>query len=65
MRKLNYRQKAVLAEFLGNFALAWVTFGMITPIFSTIVDINHFVFRLIFSIVSAILSLKLALDLVK
>ena len=30
------KQKEILAEFYSNFALAWVTFGVIAPFFNKI-----------------------------
>ena len=65
MRKLNLRQKGVLAEFLGNFALAWITFGLISPVFTKIDDPTLFITRSISSLILTFFSLKFALDLVK
>lgn len=36
MRKLSVGQKKILAEFLANGAVAWLTIGVVTPIFGEI-----------------------------
>lgn len=34
MAKTSEKQKEILAQFYSNFALAWVTFGLINPVFN-------------------------------
>jgi hypothetical protein len=65
VKKLNLHQRSILAEFLANFALAWLTFGVISPIFTGIDDLKIFLLKLFISIIFAGLSLKFALDMLK
>lgn len=65
MGKWNARQKQLVAEFLSNFALAWLTFGLVAPIFTRIENVLYFVVRLIIAFVFSYFSLKMALDQIK
>lgn len=64
-QRLTLEQKEVLAQFYSNFALAWVTFGIIGPFFSKIENLPRIIFGFIASLIMAIFSLRTALKFVK
>lgn len=63
--KINIKQRQFVSEFLGNFALAWISFGLIAPFFSFVENIQLFVVRLILSLVIVSGLFKVALSLLK
>ena len=62
-RKLTHDQKIIFGEFLSNFSLVWLTYGIVGPLFSPVENYYLFIIRLILSIVSAGVLLKISLDL--
>lgn len=62
---LKDKQKEVLAQFYSNFALAWLTFGLITPIFIGMGNPVVYVIKLFASLSFAIACLKVSLDFLK
>jgi len=62
---IRQKQKEVLAEFYCNFALAWFSFGLISPIFNKIEDINKLILGIIVSLGGGILSLILSFSTIK
>lgn len=62
IRSTNDKQREVLAEFYSNFALAWLTFGLVTPFFIGLGNIFVFIFKLVFSVAMTKLFLNMALD---
>jgi hypothetical protein len=65
MKKLSHGQKIIFGEFLSNFALAWLSFGLIAPMFSQIGNINVFIVKLMATIIASIVLMVLSLNLVK
>jgi|GEM_PF-5151561 len=65
MTRWSIKQKQLVAEFLSNFALAWLTFGLIAPIFSGVENVFYFVIRLTMTIGIFYLSLKVATKILK
>jgi len=64
-RKLTHDQKIIFGEFLSNFALAWLSFGLIAPVFSQIENITSFIVKLVSTIIASIILMILSLNLVK
>ena len=65
IRSTNDKQREILAQFYSNFALAWLTFGLITPIF---VGMGHpivFVVKLLTSLSFTMVFLKVSMDFLK
>lgn len=50
-----------MADFYSNFALAWITFGLISPIFIGIGNLKTFALRLIVAMVAMVYFLSIAL----
>jgi len=65
MKKLSRDQKVIFGEFLSNFALAWLSFGLIGPVFSKIEDITSFMIKLTISIVISLGLLSSSINLAK
>lgn len=65
IKSTNEKQKEILAQFYSNFALAWITFGVIAPVFSKIDNLQRLVFGMIISLVMTMISLHVALRFVK
>lgn len=65
MTSINEKQRKVLADFYSNFALAWLTFGLITPIFVGMGNPVVFVAKLLVSLAGTIGFLKISLDFAK
>lgn len=65
MRKLSRNQKTILGEFLGNFALAWISFGLIAPVFAPIDSLRLLIVRLIISLAAAAFLLRVSFYVVK
>lgn len=65
MKKLSRSQKTILAEFLSNLALAWISFGLIGPIFTGINNINNYFLGVILSFFASLISISFSLNLVK
>jgi len=59
------KQKEILAEFYSNFALAWFSFGLISPIFNRVENINELVFDSIASFGGGLLFLALSFSTIK
>jgi len=64
-KKLSHDQKIIFGEFLSNFALAWLSFGLIAPLFSQIGKIEVFMVKLLITIIVAVVLMILSLNLVK
>lgn len=63
MDKLSIGQKRILAEYLANTAVAWLSAGVVTPFFMTKTIENFILFSiwgLIFSLIFLIISLIFA-----
>jgi len=61
----NHKQRELIAEFLANFALAWISFALIAPFFSPIENVGLFVIRLIISIGIVKILLEIAFNYLK
>lgn len=63
-RQINKKQKEILAQFYSNFALAWVTFGLISPFFTPMQAGNYqlLLLRLVGSYIIMRLFLKVSLE---
>lgn len=59
---INEKQREMLSQFYSNFALAWLTFGLVSPFFIGLGNIFMFIFKLVFSVVMTKLFLNIALD---
>lgn len=46
MRKITVGQKRFIAEFLGNYSLAWVVGLVVTPIFTNVVQYSWYTITL-------------------
>ena len=64
MKKLTKDQRKLLAEFLGNFAVAWLAAGIIAPVMKGGIDTNDFT-KIFFSITYSVILIFLMLNLVK
>jgi hypothetical protein len=62
---LNKKQKEILAQFYSNFALAWLTFGIISPFFNPVENIVLLLIRLIVTLGISRFLLKVSLDYLK
>ncbi len=65
MRRLNDKQKENLAIFYNNLALAVVTFGIISPVFTGINNYVIFGLQALFSVIGTILLLQFSLLFLK
>lgn len=65
MKKLSHDQKIILAEFMSNFSLAWISFGLIGPSFTGIDNVNNYFLGVILSFFVALISISFSLNLVK
>lgn len=65
MGRWNVKQKQLIGEFLSNFALVWLTFGLVSPVFSGIGNVFDFMLRLILALAIAYGNLKAATRLLK
>lgn len=65
MKKLSLSQRMILAEFISNFALAWLSFGLIGPIFTNIESISRFLMGLTIALLITFVSLLFAIRLVR
>lgn len=62
MAILNPKQKETMSQFYGNFALAWITVGLIGPVFGGVGDKEVFFVKLGVSLVMTFFSLSIALQ---
>ena len=62
---LNQKQKENLAQFYSNLALAVITFGVISPIFTGIGNYSIFSLQLTLSIIGMGILLQVALNFLK
>ncbi|MEK7633861.1 MAG: hypothetical protein AAB437_03390 [Patescibacteria group bacterium] len=58
---LNTGQKQTMADFYSNFALAWITFGLVSPVFIGISNFKIFSIKLITAMISTVYFLSIAL----
>ena len=58
---LKVGQKQTLADFYSNFALAWITFGLISPIFIGVGNFKTFILRLVIAVIAMFYFLSIAL----
>jgi len=65
IKQTNDKQREMLAQFYSNLALAWLTFGLISPFFVGMSNPAGFVLKFIASLGATIFSLKIALDFLK
>lgn len=61
----NIKQREVLAQFYSNFALAWFSFGLISPIYSSVTDVTRLLLGVILSLLFGGYLLYLSLLIVK
>lgn len=62
---LKENQKEVLAQFYSNFALAWLTFGLVAPIFVGMGNPVVFIVKFFTALIFTVLCLKFSLDFLK
>lgn len=65
MSKINSKQKENLAVFYNNLALAVLTFGVISPIFTGINDYGTLGLKMLLSLIITIFLLKISLDFLR
>jgi len=58
---LNVGQRQTMADFYSNFALAWITFGLVSPVFIGISNFQIFTIKLIVAMISTVYFLSIAL----
>lgn len=58
---LNVGQRQTMADFYANFALAWITFGLISPVFVGIKSPVEFLLKFLLSLIATFVSLSFAL----
>jgi len=58
---LNTGQRQTMADFYTNFAVTWITFGLVSPIFVGTKSSVEFVSKLLISLFATIFSLSFAL----
>jgi len=58
---LNIGQRQTMADFYTNFAVAWITFGLVSPIFIGMKPSIEFISKLTLSLFATIFSLSFAL----
>lgn len=59
--RIREKQQEALSQFYGNFALAWFTFGIISPFFSPIDDLVKLISRTMFSLIVGLYFLRTSL----
>lgn len=65
MMVLTLRQKQLLGEFLSNFALVWISFGIVSPLFSGVDDAASYLIGFLLASFTGAGSLFISLSLVK
>jgi len=61
----NPKQNELLAQFYSNFALAWITFGLITPVFVGFGNLVVLFARFIVSLICTVFFLQVGLAFLK
>lgn len=65
MSKLNDKQRENLATFYNNLALVLLTAGVVSPIFTGIINKLEFTTKFIVGLVSTVIFLQVSLDFLK
>lgn len=63
--RLNRNQREKIADFYINFAVAWISFGLISPLFIGIKNFSEFILKLLLAIFMTILSLSFSLSFLR